>query len=216
MPKVTGHKWDFEAVKARQLEMEKAIEQAGLDGKINNIAPSLRHMVVDCDKLSYDPDNARAHDRKSIDGLKLSFETYGQVKPIVARRSNNVVISGNGALEAVRELGWTQIAVSYSDLNDIEAMGYALADNRTAELSRWNFEVVARQQKLLGLTQQPAIGWTIKDMEGILRSQQEGANADGELMEKWSVLIECESETDQLLMIERLTKEGRTCKALTF
>jgi ParB-like chromosome segregation protein Spo0J len=88
------------------------------------------------DELVEDAQNAREHDDRSIDSIALSLERFGQRKPIVIRE--NVVIAGNGTLRAARRLGWDEIAVAYADdLSESEARAYALADNRTAELSSW-------------------------------------------------------------------------------
>ena len=69
-----------------------------------------------------------------------SYATFGQRKPIVARREGKggVVIAGNHQLEAARELGWEKIAVVWVDDDDITAKALALADNRTADLGTYD------------------------------------------------------------------------------
>jgi len=106
---------------------------------------------VSIDALIPDPSNARMHDEVNIAAIKGSLAKFGQQKPIVITKGN-VVVAGNGTLEAARELGWKDIAVVYSDLSGTEAIAFAIADNRTAELGKWNKDILGKQ--LLGLSRE--------------------------------------------------------------
>jgi hypothetical protein len=91
------------------------------------------------------------HDEENISAIKGSLAKFGQQKPIVITKGN-VVVAGNGTLEAARELGWQDIAVVYSDLSGTEAIAFAIADNRTAEFGKWNKDILGKQ--LLGLSRE--------------------------------------------------------------
>ena len=93
---------------------------------------------VDLDQLHPDPNNARSHE-KGIPELKKSLETFGQIKPVVVW-GENLVIAGNGTLEAARQIGWPSLFVVRvpEDWDYDQARAFALADNKTAELSEWN------------------------------------------------------------------------------
>ena len=109
---------------------------------LDYITPDLRPLAVSVEDLTTDPRNARAHSRASIDGIKASLERWKQRKPIVVRRDPDTgdlsaVAAGNGTLTAARELGWTHIAAVVVEEGAPEAQGFALSDNRTAELSTW-------------------------------------------------------------------------------
>ena len=106
---------------------------------------------VSIDALIPDPSNARMHDEINIAAIKGSLAKFGQQKPIVITK-NNVVVAGNGTLEAAKALGWTDINVVYSDLSGTEAIAFAIADNRTAELGSWNKDILGKQ--LLGLSRE--------------------------------------------------------------
>jgi 16S rRNA G966 N2-methylase RsmD len=95
--------------------------------------------------LVSDPNNARKHDTKNIEAIKGSLNTFGQRKPIVLR--GDVVIAGNGTLEAAKQLGWSVIDVVQvpADWSADQAKAYALADNRSAELAVWDEQVLASQ-----------------------------------------------------------------------
>lgn len=140
----------------------------------NHIADALKGMVVAIDSLVPDPMNARLHPERNMEAIKLSLASYKQVKPVVARRETNVVIAGNGTLAAAKELGWTEIAANFVDMTEAEAAGYGLADNRSAELAKWDFEVVAKLDKMIqecGGTEMPMVGWTMDELQ-VLREAE--------------------------------------------
>lgn len=102
-------------------------------------------------ELSFDPSNARKHSRKNIDAIKGSLAKFGQQKPIVIN-DKNIVIAGNGTMDAARELGWEHLDCVVTTLQGYEELAYALADNRTAELAEWDSKtlIIERWQKFSG------------------------------------------------------------------
>lgn len=133
-------------------------------GKINNIVPALKAMAVDVDSLVPDPLNARLHPERNLQAIMQSLDAYGQRTPLVVNKRTKIVEKGNGSLEAAKALGWTKIAVVWVDDDEATAAGYGLADNRTAELARWNFEVVAKIDKLVADAGHPMIGWAFDEL----------------------------------------------------
>jgi len=107
------------------------------------VHPALEPLSVPIETLVADPRNARAHGKRSIEGIVASYREHGQLKPIVATRSDRVVRAGNGQLAAAKSLGWTSIAVVFVDGDERSAIRFALQDNRTAELSDWDFDGLA-------------------------------------------------------------------------
>ena len=99
-------------------------------------------------QLSYDPNNARKHDPKNVEAIKGSLRKFKQQKPIVITK-DNIVIAGNGTLQAAKELEWTEIDCVVTDLESFNATAFALADNRTAELAEWDDGVLAETLKSL-------------------------------------------------------------------
>jgi ParB-like chromosome segregation protein Spo0J len=101
-------------------------------------AEKLRVLLVPVASLKNDERNARHHDERSFEAVRTSLAKFGQRKPIVV--DGDVVVAGNGTLVAARREGWTHIATVDADgLSPEEVRAYALADNRTAELSSWDY-----------------------------------------------------------------------------
>jgi len=120
---------------------------------------NLRVESVLISSLSLDPTNARRHDAKNLASIEGSLRLFGQRKPIVVTGSN-VVVAGNGTLEAAKALGWSNIDVVRIpvDWSPEQVKAYALADNRTAELAEWDAKVLAEQ-----LVELDAVGWDVAE-----------------------------------------------------
>jgi hypothetical protein len=87
--------------------------------------------------LKADPNNARSHNKKNVDVIAESLKRFGQQKPIVVD-SRNVVLAGNGTVQAAKQLGWEHIDICRTSLDGSAAIAFALADNRSAELASWD------------------------------------------------------------------------------
>lgn len=101
---------------------------------MNNIHSSLKGFAVPIDDLASLDRNPR---RGNVEAIMASYEEFGQVKPIVARKTSdgkNIVIAGNHQLEAARRLGWDEIAVVFMDADEQRALAFAVTENRTNEL----------------------------------------------------------------------------------
>ncbi len=152
-------------------------------------------MTVDISTLVPDPVNARLHPDRNLAAIKDSLALYGQLKPIVVRKASRVVAAGNGTMEAAKALGWTKIAANIVDIDETAAAGFGLADNRTAELAKWDFAVVAQLDALLQKAGVDPVGWS-KDELDVLRMAdwtpptitEGGFGGEGEAGEKPLVL----------------------------
>jgi ParB-like chromosome segregation protein Spo0J len=102
-------------------------------------AADLKVEKVSIASLQTDPENVRRHGDRNIDAIKASLTRFGQQHPIVVD-SKGVVRVGNGRLEAMRQLGWTECYVIKTNLTDAELDAYAVADNRTSELASWDLD----------------------------------------------------------------------------
>jgi hypothetical protein len=125
--------------------------------------------VIAVGDLHLDPGNVRRHPAKNLAAIKASLARFDQQKPIVVD-ANNVVRAGNGLLEAARELGWPTVKVVRSELGSVDLVAYSLSDNRTAELSEWNFEGLAETIRALQAEDFDisSLGWDDHELEPIL------------------------------------------------
>lgn len=88
-------------------------------------------------QLHLDPANARLHPERNLDSIADSLRRFGQVEPLIVQASAGRVVGGNGRLEVMRLLGWTDCDVVELDVDNLEATALGLALNRTAETATW-------------------------------------------------------------------------------
>lgn len=104
--------------------------------------------TVAIESLILDPSNARVHGKRNLDSVKASLLRWHQYQPLVVT-DDNVVIIGNGRLEAMRQLGWTECEIIRTQHTGAEAAMMAIMDNRTAELAEWDDDTLARTLQAL-------------------------------------------------------------------
>lgn len=93
------------------------------------------------DALQEYENNAREHGDIDIEAIKDSIKAFGFNDPIGVWSKENVIVEGHGRLAAAKALGFETVPVIRLDhLTDEERRAYAIAHNKTAELSKWDFE----------------------------------------------------------------------------
>lgn len=141
------------------------------------IAPRLKSLIVQINTLKPDPANLRIHEDRSVEAIAASLERFGQQRPVVVD-ALGIVIAGNGVLEAARKLGWKRLAAVRSDLQGAERIGYAIADNRTAELSSWDTEGLEASLGEMDSDLRMAAGFTDAELAELLDEQGDRATED--------------------------------------
>jgi DNA modification methylase len=89
-----------------------------------------RYQFVGVDDLVPDPRNPRVISDLDLAHLRNSIREFGFVQPIVARRSDRLIIGGHQRLQAARQEGWSQVPVLWWQGDDRQARTLALALNR--------------------------------------------------------------------------------------
>lgn len=171
---------------------------------------ALKPLLVPIESLTPDPTNARVHSDRNIDAIAYSLKTYGQQKPISISPDGTTVLAGNGTLLAALKLGWGKIAaVPFDSEEAVKQAGWKIADNRTAELAAWDWEIVAVQLSALRADGQDlaALGWDEAELAPLLNADWEPP-AKGELPDKDEARVAAIhlASPDQRAKIERAVK----------
>ena len=95
--------------------------------------------------------NARKHSDEDLTAICRSIEEFGFNDPIGVWK-DNLIVEGHGRALAAKKLGMKEVPVIRLDhLTDEQRRAYALAHNRTAELSEWNF--IIRDEELAEISE---------------------------------------------------------------
>jgi len=107
----------------------------------------------DLHKLKGWQNNPKVHNRKNLDKIKASLKEFGWGRTIVARRTDLEIVAGHGTTAAALELydeGFKSDLirdpstgpVRFVDLDTKRAHGLAMADNKIAESSTWDKQLL--------------------------------------------------------------------------
>ncbi len=98
------------------------------------------------DKLKPYDKNARKHQEADLSTIKASITEFGMSDPIGVWGKDNVIVEGHGRYLACKELGIDNVPVIHLDhLTDEQRRAYALAHNKTAEMSVWDFDILGEE-----------------------------------------------------------------------
>lgn len=87
--------------------------------------------------------NARTHSESQIAQLRASLREFGFVNPVLIDSDRNI-IAGHGRVLAAKAEGMAEVpCVLVEHLSESQRRAYILADNRLAELSGWDTEMLA-------------------------------------------------------------------------
>ena len=133
----------------------------------------LSTFLVSIDSVKEYEENERLHDEKNMAAICTSLDVHGQMRPLVVYQ--NEVFAGNGRLAAMKRLGWTHVAIV--DVSDVftsraQARAFAVADNRTGELSRWHHERLARAVGSLPAEMRPWTGFDDVEFSVLVAADQ--------------------------------------------
>ena len=93
--------------------------------------------------------NPRIIPQAAVDAVARSIQAFGFRQPIVVD-GNGVILAGHTRYKAAQQLGMAAVPVVWqTDITDIQARGYRIADNKVAELSAWDRDALDIEVKEL-------------------------------------------------------------------
>ena len=106
-------------------------------------AQNLKIEYLPVDSLKPYSKNARKHSEKDIQAIINSIEEFGFDDPIGIWSNQNIIVEGHGRLIAAKRLGMEKVpCIRLDHLTNEQRKAYALAHNKTAELSKWFDELL--------------------------------------------------------------------------
>ncbi len=181
------------------------------------LSPDIAIEMVDVEKLVLHPANPRQGD---IGAIFSSIQENGWFGVLVAQRSTGHVLAGNHRLRAAVQAGITRVPVHYLDVDDDRALRVLLADNKSNDMASYNDAALAELLQLLESTEQGLLG-TLYDGDDLDKLLSDLAEPEPELDTspqlgdmQWRVVIDCDSEEQQVGLLERCEAEGLRARAV--
>lgn len=129
-----------------------------------HIRPELADLAVPIDSVQGYPGNPR---RGDIPEITDSLLKHGQYAALLVQDSTGYVVKGNNTLIAMRELGYTTVAVHRLQLTDEQALQILLRDNKTSDDAEYDDAELARM--LADLPELDGTGWSPDELDKLLR-----------------------------------------------
>ena len=194
---------------------------------------------TDIGSIALNPSNPRTISTESKDRLRRSLDQFGDISGVVFNRKTGHLVGANQRVSLFRDAG-AQLHIEHrgdADKRGTVARGYVLLDGdrygyrevewdlpkeQAAMLAannhagEWDNEAVSKiiaelDDDLRGLT-----GFDASEIEKIIRGLDRSVETKEEIYkEKFMIVIDCDSESQQISLLERFQKEGTKCKALT-
>jgi ParB-like chromosome segregation protein Spo0J len=115
------------------------------------------------------PRNSKRHPKRQIDALVKSLEEFGFAAPII-EDEHGLILAGHARWKAAKRLNMDVPVVTMEGLSDAQKQAYVITDNRMAELSESDDEMLAME---LGELSEmgfdlEAVGYSTKELDDLL------------------------------------------------
>ena len=103
--------------------------------------------IKDIEPYEFNPRKNEA----AVNAVANSIQEFGFKVPIVVDK-NNVIVAGHTRYKAALKLGLEEVpCIIADDLTNEQIKAFRLADNKTAELAEWDFDLLDQELKELSL-----------------------------------------------------------------
>ena len=129
--------------------------------------------------------NPRKLSEQAIEKVAMSLKEYGFRQPIVVDK-DMVIVAGHTRYRASKKLGLKQVPISVIDnLSKEQINAYRIADNRTAEESEWDSELLKMEIKELEVKdfKLDLLGFNEDQLNDILFEEKQGLTDEDEVPE---------------------------------
>lgn len=161
--------------------------------------------------------NNKLHGDTEIERIANSIVEFGWTYPILIDE-NRVVLAGHKRLLAAKKLGLTEVpTLTKSGLTETQKDAYRIIDNKSSEESAWNFESITLElDRLAEMKFDMDQFCDLRMFTHPIEIDSAPESDDSPLDEqKFLVVIEVFSESEQRDLYEELTARGLKCKIIT-
>ena len=157
--------------------------------------------------------NTRVHPQEQIDQIKSSIIEFGMCTPIGIY--NDTIVYGHGRHEALKQLGYDEVpTLDLSHLTEAQRKAFTIADNKIGDNSSFDEDLLKLELMYLDEIgfDYSNLGFDFEfDIKEII-DENEINLKDKEYKEKFSIIIDCDSELHQEEIFYNLTNQGLKCR----
>jgi DNA modification methylase len=141
--------------------------------------------IVDISTIKPYENNPRKLKDSAIEKVAMSLKEYGFRQPIVVDK-DNIIVAGHTRYRASKKLGLKNVPISVIDnLTPEQINAYRIADNRTAEESEWDNELLKMEIKELEAQdfKLDLLGFNEDQLNDLLFEEKQGLTDEDEVPE---------------------------------
>lgn len=102
----------------------------------------MEYEYINIDELKPYEKNARTHSEQQIETICNSIREFGFRNPVIIDE-NNMILAGHGRVMAAKQMGLEKVPfVRWEDMTETQKRGFILANNKTADLAGWDFDIL--------------------------------------------------------------------------
>ena len=133
----------------------------------------LKVQQIELSKLKPWQDNPRIND-EAAKAVAKSIESFGFNVPILCDRELNI-IAGHTRWKAAKKIGIKSVPVIVLEMNENQCKAFAIADNKTGEISEWDFPKLQKVLKKLKNSKfdLSTLGYCQAELQAILTKQRD-------------------------------------------
>jgi ParB-like chromosome segregation protein Spo0J len=153
----------------------------------------------------------------AVDHVAASIQEFGFRQPIVVDQ-DMVILVGHTRLEAARQLGLESVPIHIATgLTDSQKRAYRIADNRVAQDSKWDEELLKIELEDLELEgyDLEQTGFTLPELDMLMMEKEEEEDEDPSLLEdsytiQYNIIFNDEQEQKQWMSFLKWLKNEYT------
>jgi len=187
----------------------------GVNGSANPVNwPATKIELRDIAALKPHPQNSRTHSAEQIKLICKAMRQWGWTMPVLIDE-DDFILAGHARIRAAKKNGYTKapclVARGWSDA---QKRAYIIADNRLTENGGWDKELLGMECAALEMNfDLDLLGFSTAQLDKLMgREEEDGSSKLGE--NKFSIVIECETEEEQTRLLTKFEEEGIECRAL--
>lgn len=160
--------------------------------------------IIKLEDLKPYKNNAKRHPKKQIEHLKESIENLGFNDPI-GIDENNMILEGHGRLQALKELGYTEVpCVRIDSLTEEEKKAYILAHNKANMETGFDDDILYGELKSITSFDMSKLGFNIDKAFSNLFKENERVKTNN----KYNLdLVDIENSTNNFWQMPIITND---------